>query len=59
MAAGIALRFVATEHGGAAVADGLQAPALGGRRHRAIAGQIRVAILPDNIRDFQQGAGHG
>lgn len=59
MAPGIARRFMAPERGGAAVADGLQDPALGGRRHRAIAGHRRVAILPDDIRAFQEGAGHG
>ena len=59
IATAVALRFVAAERGGPAGPDRLQDPALGSRRHRAIASQVGVAILPNNIRNFQQGARHG
>jgi len=59
MATGVAPRFVAAKDDGAAVGDGLEHSTLGRRRHRAIAGQIRIAILSDDISHFQPVAGHG
>ena len=55
----IAPGFVAAEDRRAALRDGLEHPPLGGRRHRAIAGQVGCPILADHIGDFQQRAGHG
>ena len=51
----VALRFMAAEAGRTTLPDGVEHAALRGGRHRTIAGQIRVAILADNIRHFEGG----
>jgi hypothetical protein len=59
VATGIALPGMAPQSHSAALRDGLEYPTLGGRCHRAITGEIGRTVLPDDIGDFQVGAGHG
>ena len=49
----ITLGRMPTEGGCAALGDGLEDPALRRRGYRAIAGQVRVPILPDDIGHFE------
>ena len=59
MATSVALRCVAAKRGGPALCDGVEHATLRRGRHRAIASQVGVPIVPDDIGDFERWAGHG
>src|SRR5215831_807202 len=54
----VTLRQVASQGGRPAGRNGPQDPPLLGRDRRAIACEIRLSILPDHVRHFEDGAAH-